>query len=61
MNKNVVKIIFFGLISLIVIILAFFMYNKKKEMNNDGWRTYKNDEFNIETRMPEGVEIEIKN
>ncbi|MFH0856471.1 MAG: hypothetical protein V1860_01060, partial [bacterium] len=60
MNKNITKIIY-GTITLIIIIFVIFMYSKSKEVRiEENWKIYRNDELNIETKLPEGMEIEVE-
>ncbi|MFH0853890.1 MAG: hypothetical protein V1891_00120 [bacterium] len=59
-NKNIVRIIC-GMTAVIIIAIAAIMARNKNKSKNSEWETYKNEELNIETKVPEGVEIEIKN
>ncbi|MFH1192445.1 MAG: hypothetical protein V1655_03130 [bacterium] len=58
-NKKIRRIIY-GSIAIIVIVAAVFISKNKKEDKIEEWKTYKNDELNIETKLPEGVEVEIQ-
>lgn len=60
-NKNITRIIY-GTVAVIVIAIAWFMIKNQKKKKNNGaeWEIYKNDELNIETKVPAGAEIEIE-
>ncbi|OGF20438.1 hypothetical protein A2Y83_04790 [Candidatus Falkowbacteria bacterium RBG_13_39_14] len=58
-NKNITRIIY-GTVAIIVIAIAVLMLKNQKKDNGGEWELYKNEELNIETKVPAGVEIEIE-
>jgi len=59
-NKNVSKI-FYGTVAIIILGCAFYVYkNQNRTGEDEKWKTYTNEEFNFETKVPEGVEVEIE-
>lgn len=58
-NKNITGIIY-GTVAIIVIAIAAFMLKNQKKDNGAEWEIYKNEELNIETKVPAGVEVEVE-
>lgn len=58
-NKNIIRIIY-GTVAIIIIVMATIMIKNKNKNKNGEWETYKNEEFNIEMKVPAGMEIELE-
>ena len=58
-NNNITRIIY-ETVAIIVIAIAVLMLKNQKKDNGGEWELYKNEELNIETKVPAGVEIEIE-